>query len=168
VPDGHAVQTDQVLYNLARRGIEWDLLPACQRSGLTVMAYSPFDHGRTVLRHPAVIAVAERHSVTPRQVALAWVIRQDGITTIPKAAHREHIAENRAALDVQLTVEDFADLNRVPAARRPHSAGGALTLITPPRFSCRTPGRSPDRNDEGRAGRACRPSQRFRTTSCAV
>ncbi|MGI5241823.1 aldo/keto reductase [Dactylosporangium sp. CA-139066] len=112
VPDGHAVQTDQVLYNLARRGIEWDLLPACQRFGLTVMAYSPFDHRGTVLRHPTVIAVAERHGVTPGQVALAWVIRQDGTTTIPKAAHPEHTAENRAALDVRLTAQDFADLDR--------------------------------------------------------
>jgi diketogulonate reductase-like aldo/keto reductase len=68
VPDGHAVQTDQVLYNLARRGIEWDLLPACQRSGLTVMAYAPFDHRGAILRHPTVIAVAERHSVSrPRR-----------------------------------------------------------------------------------------------------
>ncbi|WP_426513612.1 aldo/keto reductase [Dactylosporangium sp. McL0621] len=112
VPDGHAAQTDQVLYNLARRGIEWDLLPACQQSGLTVMAYAPFDHRGTVLRHPAVIAVAERHGVTPGQVALAWVIRQDGITTIPKAAYPEHTAENRAALDLRLTAEDFADLDR--------------------------------------------------------
>lgn len=112
VPDGEAAQADQVLYNLARRGIEWDLLPACQQSGLTVMAYSPFDHRGAVLRHPAVIAVAERHGVTPGQVALAWVIRQDGITTIPKSAHPEHTAENRAALDVRLTADDFADLDR--------------------------------------------------------
>nr|BFE61071.1 aldo/keto reductase [Dactylosporangium thailandense] len=112
VPDGRSVQTDQVLYNLARRGIEWDLLPACQRFGLTVMAYAPFDHRGSVPRHPAVIAVAERHGVTSAQVALAWVIRQDGLTTIPKAAHPEHTEENRAALDLRLTAEDFADLDR--------------------------------------------------------
>jgi diketogulonate reductase-like aldo/keto reductase len=112
VPNGHSVQTDQVLYNLARRGIEWDLLPACQRSGLTIMAYAPFDHRGTVLRHPTVIAVAERHGVTPAQVALAWVIRQDGVNTIPRAASPEHTAENRGALHVRLTVEDFADLDR--------------------------------------------------------
>jgi diketogulonate reductase-like aldo/keto reductase len=52
------------------------------------MAYSPFDHRGTVLRHPAVVAVAERHGVTPGQVALAWVIRQDGITAIPKPPAR--------------------------------------------------------------------------------
>ncbi|MEU7873077.1 aldo/keto reductase [Dactylosporangium sp. NPDC049140] len=76
------------------------------------MAYAPFDHRGSVLRHPAVVAVAERHGVTPGQVALAWVVRQDGITTIPKAAHPEQTAENRAALDVRLTAEDFTDLDR--------------------------------------------------------
>ncbi|MFB9445383.1 aldo/keto reductase [Dactylosporangium vinaceum] len=111
-PDGNSVQTDQVLYNLAHRGIEWDLLPACQRSGLTVMAYAPFDHRGSVVRHPAVVAVAERHGATPAQVALAWVLRQDGVTTIPKAAYPEHTAENRASLDLRLTTEDFADLDR--------------------------------------------------------
>ncbi|GAA2596147.1 aldo/keto reductase [Dactylosporangium fulvum] len=112
VPDGGSVQTDQVLYNLAHRGIEWDLLPACQRGGPLIMAYSPFDHRGTVLRHPTVAAVADRHGVTPAQVAIAWVLRQDGVSTIPKASTPEHTRENHGALAVRLDLEDYAALDR--------------------------------------------------------
>jgi diketogulonate reductase-like aldo/keto reductase len=86
LPGGADVATDQVLYNLARRGIEYDLLPWCQRNGVPIMAYSPIEQGR-LLRHPALMTVASRHSgATPAQVALAWVLRQDGICAIPRAS----------------------------------------------------------------------------------
>jgi diketogulonate reductase-like aldo/keto reductase len=109
---GEEAATDQVLYNLDRRGIEFDLLPWCRRNGLPVMAYSPIEQGR-VLRHPGLMAVAARHpGITPAQVALAWVLRQDGICAIPRAGKPAHVRENRAALDIRLTSQDLADLDR--------------------------------------------------------
>jgi diketogulonate reductase-like aldo/keto reductase len=109
---GEQVATDQVLYNLNRRGIEFDLLPWCRRSGLPVMAYSPIEQGR-LLRHPGLLSVAARHpGVTPAQVALAWVLRQDGVCAIPRAGKPAHVRENRAALDIGLTSQDLADLDR--------------------------------------------------------
>jgi diketogulonate reductase-like aldo/keto reductase len=112
LPGGNEVATDQVLYNIARRGIEYDLLPWCARCGLPVMAYSPIEQGR-VLHHPALKEIAQRHEgVTPAQVALAWVLRQDGVCAIPQSGKPEHVRENRGALDVRLTSQDFADLDR--------------------------------------------------------
>jgi diketogulonate reductase-like aldo/keto reductase len=85
LPSGSEVATDQALYNLGRRGIEYDLLPWCQRGGLPIMAYSPIEQGQ-VLRHPALKMIAERHlGVTPAQVALAWVLRQDAVCAIPQS-----------------------------------------------------------------------------------
>ena len=121
LPDGTAVATDQVVYSLVRRGIEQDLLPWCADGGIPVMAYSPVDQGR-LLRHEAVRAVAGRHEATPAQVCLAWVLRHDGVTTIPKAGTPDHVRDNRAALDLELTEEDLAELDRAfppPAERQP-------------------------------------------------
>jgi diketogulonate reductase-like aldo/keto reductase len=108
---GAAVQTDQVLYNLTRRGIEHDLLPWCRARGLPVMAYSPLEQGRLLGRR-ALRKVAERHGATPAQVALAWVLREEGVVAIPKATTPEHVRENRGALDVRLTGEDLVALDR--------------------------------------------------------
>ncbi|MDQ3679448.1 MAG: aldo/keto reductase [Actinomycetota bacterium] len=110
LPAGHAVASDQVVYSLARRGMEADLLPWCQGRGIPVMAYSPVDQGR-LLRHRAPRTVAARHGATPAQVALAWVLRHEGVTTIPKAGTPEHVGENRAALDLHLSEEDLAELD---------------------------------------------------------
>ena len=73
-PGGDAMATNQVLYNLTRRGIEYDLLPQAQDRGLPLMAYSPIEQGR-LAEYPEVQAIADRHGVTPAQVALAWVLR---------------------------------------------------------------------------------------------
>jgi diketogulonate reductase-like aldo/keto reductase len=121
LPAGGAVASEQVVYSLARRGIEADLLPWCQDRRIPVMAYSPVDQGR-LLRHRVVETVARRHNVTPAQITLAWVLRHDGVVTIPKAGTPEHVRENRAALDLQLTQEDLAELDRAfppPAAPQP-------------------------------------------------
>ena len=122
LPSGSEVATDQVLYNLVRRGMEYDLLPWCQRRGLPIMAYSPIEQGQ-VLRHPALKVIAERHpGVTPAQVALAWVLRQDGVCAIPQSGKPEHVRENRGALDVRLTSRDLADLDRAfppPTRKQP-------------------------------------------------
>jgi len=109
--------TDEVLYNLAHRGIEWDLVPWCRRRGIPVIAYSPFEEG-TLLRHPALRAVAARHAATPAQIALAWVLRHPDVITIPKASSRAHVRENHAALELHLTPEDLAELDRAFAPPR--------------------------------------------------
>lgn len=109
---GDAMATNQVLYNLTRRGIEYDLLPQAQARGLPVMAYSPIEQGR-LTEYPEVEEIADRHGVTPAQIALAWVLRQQGVIAIPKAATPRHVQENRAALDLQLTSQDLADLDNV-------------------------------------------------------
>lgn len=107
---GSAVSVDQVLYNLARRGVEYDLLPWCRERRVPVMAYSPIEQGR-LLGHPALEAVAARHDATPAQVALAWLLGQDGVVTIPRASTAQHLRENRAALDLRLAAEDLAALD---------------------------------------------------------
>lgn len=109
---GAAMATNQVLYNLTRRGIEYDLLPQAQARGLPVMAYSPIEQGR-LAEYPEIEEIADRHGVTPAQIALAWVLRQQGVIAIPKAATPRHVQENRAALDLQLTPQDLADLDNV-------------------------------------------------------
>ncbi|MBF8177954.1 aldo/keto reductase [Herminiimonas contaminans] len=109
-PGGDAMATNQVLYNLTRRGIEYDLLPQAQDRGLPLMAYSPIEQGR-LTEYPEVQDIADRHGVTPAQVALAWVLRQEGVIAIPKASTPEHVRENRAALDLQLTAEDLEELD---------------------------------------------------------
>lgn len=110
VPGGEAVQTNQVLYNLTRRGIEHDLLPALGDRGIPVMAYSPIEQGR-LLDHPALSAVARRHDATPAQVALAWVLTRKLVTAIPRAGTREHVLDNRAAVDLRLTEQDLRVLD---------------------------------------------------------
>jgi diketogulonate reductase-like aldo/keto reductase len=113
------VQTDQVLYNLSRRGIEADLLPRLRSAGIPIMAYSPVEQGR-LLGHPVLSHIAARHGASAAQVALAWVLRQDNVIAIPKSSSAEHTLENRAALDVRLTPEDLAELDAAfPAPRHP-------------------------------------------------
>jgi diketogulonate reductase-like aldo/keto reductase len=116
---GQEVQTDQVLYNLTRRGIELDLLPACRARGLPVMAYSPVEQGR-ILGHRALRRVAARRGASPAQVALAWVLRGQGVIAIPKATELAHVRENRAALELALDAGDLAELDRAfPAPDAP-------------------------------------------------
>jgi len=111
--------TDQVLYNLARRGIEHDLLPWCRRRRMPVMAYTPLEPDR-LLRHKALAAIAKEAGVPPLTLALAWVIRAPGIVAIPKATSLEHVRANRAALDLKLTPDILAALDRAfpPPKRR--------------------------------------------------
>jgi diketogulonate reductase-like aldo/keto reductase len=128
LPAGGGVASNQVLYNLVKRGIEWDLLPWCRARGIPVMAYSPLESTpagqRSLLARPELGEVARRHGVTPAQVALAWLLRQEGVVTIPKAVQPAHVRANRAALDLAplLTIEDMALLDAgfpPPGRRRP-------------------------------------------------
>lgn len=113
-PGGEGIATNQVMYNLRHRGIEWDLLPWCKQHQIPVMAYSPIGQSASeqhkLFSQPQLQAVATRHSVTPAQVALAWLLQQ-GVVVIPKATQPEHVRENRAALDLTLSAEDLAELD---------------------------------------------------------
>jgi diketogulonate reductase-like aldo/keto reductase len=116
---GARAATNQVLYNLMRRGIEHDLLPSCRSRGIPVMAYSPLEQGR-LLAHKGLHTIARRLRATPARVALAWVLRQPGVVAIPKASRVERVRENRAALDLELTGPDLDELDAAfpPPARK--------------------------------------------------
>lgn len=121
LPGGSQCATNQVLYNLRRRGIEAGLLPWCRDRGIPIMAYSPIEQGR-LLHDRMLTAVAIRHRATPAQIALAWVLRQRDMMVIPKASSEAHVRENRAALDIKLTEQDLGELNRAfppPKGPRP-------------------------------------------------
>jgi diketogulonate reductase-like aldo/keto reductase len=119
VAGGEKVETDQVLYNLAQREIEFELLPWCRDLGLPVMAYSPIDRG-SLVANDIVVELAEKHGVATAQVALAWVLRQDDVCAIPKASIREHVRENRGALDLELDRDDLKALDEAfPPPTRP-------------------------------------------------
>jgi len=109
---GEEIVTNQVFYNLSHRGVEWDLLPWSRMRGLPIMAYSPLDEGKLAKKR-TLKPIAARHGVSPAQVALAWLLGQDGIVVFPKASNPDHVRENRAALDLKLTDEDLKDLDQV-------------------------------------------------------
>jgi diketogulonate reductase-like aldo/keto reductase len=116
---GNLCATNQVLYNLRRRGIEAGLLPWCRCRGIPIMAYSPIEQGR-LLRDRVLTAVAIRRRATTAQIALAWALRQPDMMVIPKAATLEHVRENRAALDIRPNDQDLTELDRgFPPSRRP-------------------------------------------------
>ena len=116
IPGGDKIATNQVLYNLLRRGIEWDVLPWCLHRKIPVMAYSPFEQGRLLIK---LKPLAKRRGITPAQLALAWLLQKDGIIAIPKASSQQHARENRGALDIQLGEEEIAALDRMfPAPNR--------------------------------------------------
>ena len=110
VPNGSNCVSDQVLYHLGSRGIEWQLLPKCQKSKIMVMAYSPLGQG-PILRKPALGRLASKHNCDAAAVALAWVLRHPGVVTIPKATQPDHVRANVKAVDVKLDAEDLGALD---------------------------------------------------------
>jgi len=114
---GSTCITDQILYNLTRRGPEHDLLPWLVKQGMTAMAYSPVEQGR-LLGSRKLAALAAYVGVTPAQLALAWTLRQPGLIAIPKASSVEHVRENRAAADITLDEATLAQLDAAFAAPR--------------------------------------------------
>ena len=118
IENGSACAANQVLYNLENREIEFDLLPFLtsniepQTSYIPVMAYSPVGHGRGLLNKATLKKIAKRHSATPAQIALAWVLRQPRVIAIPKASNEKHVRDNVASIGIELTKEDLADLDR--------------------------------------------------------
>lgn len=121
IADGTACQANQVMYSLSERGIEWDLLPESRRSGMAIMAYCPLGEGELV-SHPGLAAIGRRHGVSAATVALAWLLHQPGVISIPKSRSAARVRENAAALDLILTAEDMAEIDRLfppPAGPRP-------------------------------------------------
>ena len=112
VPGGKQAATNQVLYNLRQRGIEYGLQPWLRKRGIPVMAYSPIDQGGPLLRNTALRTVADRHGATSAQVALAWLLRQEGMIVIPKSTSLDHTRENVAALKLTLGKDDLTELDR--------------------------------------------------------
>jgi diketogulonate reductase-like aldo/keto reductase len=116
------IACNQVLYHLGERAIELELIPWCERHGVPVVAYSPFGSGdfpsprgvggRTLRR------IAEARRVTPRQVALAFLVRRPSLFTIPKASRVAHVEENSVAADLDLTSEEVASIDAAFPARR--------------------------------------------------
>ncbi|CAJ0787579.1 2,5-diketo-D-gluconic acid reductase B [Ralstonia condita] len=110
IPGGTQVATNQLLYNLSRRGIEWDLLPWLRERHVPVMAYSPIEQAR-LLRHPGLVQFAREAGMTPAQVALAWLLARDGVIAIPKTGNRQRLRENVGALAHTLTPGQLAALD---------------------------------------------------------
>jgi diketogulonate reductase-like aldo/keto reductase len=113
--------SNQVLYCLAHRGPEFDLLPWMQKRSIPLMAYSPLDQGR-LLRKPILKKLADEARCTPAQLALAWLLARPGVVTIPKSASRARVQENFGAMAVTPTPEMLAELDRAfppPEARQP-------------------------------------------------
>ena len=108
---GDGCSTNQVLYNLSRRGPEYDLLPLMEKLTVPVTAYSPVEQGR-LAGHSALDEVAKRHEATGLQVALAWLLLRPDVLAIPKAGTVAHIEENRAAAELTLSDQDLKDLDR--------------------------------------------------------
>src|SRR5882672_3431544 len=118
VANGGNCASNQVLYHLGSRGLEWQLLPKCQKAKIMVMAYSPLGQG-PLLRKPALGKVASKHACDPAAVALAWVLRHPGVITIPKATQPEHVRANLKAIGVKLDAEDLAALDAAfPSPKR--------------------------------------------------
>jgi len=125
VPQGKNCASNQVLYHLGSRSMEWELLEHCRRDGIMVMAYSPLGQG-PLLRKPALKKIADKHGCDPAAVALAWVLRKPGVITITKAVKPEHVRANVTAPDVTLDKEDLAALD---AAFPPPKRATALGML---------------------------------------
>ncbi|WP_257477979.1 aldo/keto reductase [Acidipropionibacterium jensenii] len=120
---GPGCATDQVLYNLIRRGPELELFPLLAEHGIPVMAYSPIEQARLLQPGPGLDAlerVAQGHGVSPAQVALAWTVRSGDVLAIPRTGSAEHAAANAAAGDLVLGEQDLAELEAAfPAPETP-------------------------------------------------
>jgi diketogulonate reductase-like aldo/keto reductase len=117
IENGTNCAANQVLYNLENREIESGLLPFLHQQStlnyqLVTMAYSPVGHGRGLLENATLKKIAKHHDGTTSQIALAWVLRQPGVIVIPKASNEKHVRDNGRSIDIKLTKEDLADLDR--------------------------------------------------------
>ncbi len=125
LPDGRHCATNQILYHLAERGIEWELLPWLRKRRIPVMAYSPLGQG-ALLRKPKLAAIARRLGTTPAQLALRWLLRSPEVIAIPESANPEHIRANRTAAALPL---DRATLREIDAAFPPPDGPTPLGMV---------------------------------------
>jgi diketogulonate reductase-like aldo/keto reductase len=121
-----AIACNQVLYHLQERAIEHRVIPWCESHGVAVVAYSPFGHNDfPSMRSPGgkiLQQIADAHLATPRQVALAFLIRQPTVFAIPKASSAAHAADNATASALTLSAAELADIGKVfPLGREPSS-----------------------------------------------
>ncbi len=112
VSGGAAVATNQILYNLVRRGPEWDLMPWLRERHIPVMAYSPIEQAR-LLKNPGLVAFSRRHFITPTQAALAWLLGQEDVIVIPKTSHPDRVRENAAARNITFSAGQLAELDQL-------------------------------------------------------
>ena len=112
IESGANCAANQVLYNLEHREIESGLLPWSQKSKIPIMAYSPVGHSRGLLNNATLKKIAKHHDATPAQIALAWVLRQSGVIAISKSSNATHVRDNAQSVEIQLTDEDSADIDR--------------------------------------------------------
>lgn len=122
---GKAIVTNQVLYNLSRRGIEWNLLPWCRERSIPIMAYSPIEQGR-ILKNRTLGAIAQQRGVTSAQIAIAWLLHQENVIVIPKSSNIDHVNQNRAAIDLKLSTEE---LNALDIAFPPPTKPTSLEML---------------------------------------
>ena len=125
LPGGAHCAANQVMYHLACRGVEWDLLPFCRKHQVAVMAYSPVGRGR-LLRDRHLNALAAELGVSAAQIALAWLLEQAGVSAIPKAASEAHVRDNRAAADLRLPASVLRELE---SAFPPPSGPSSLAIL---------------------------------------
>jgi diketogulonate reductase-like aldo/keto reductase len=120
LPEGAHCATNQVLYHVGSRGLEYDLLPWSIEHKIPLMAYSPVGQGGRLLQSRALTAVAKRHNATPAQIAIAWTMRHGNVISIPKASDPAHVRENAVAAEIMLSDEDLAviDAAHPPPARK--------------------------------------------------
>lgn len=111
LPHGKECAADQVLYNLCDRGIEYDLIPWSKRHRIPLMAYTPLGE-RRLHSHPVLAQLARRLNATPTQVMLAWVMRSGNVIAIPKTSSTAHVEENALSLNLQLTPDDLAEIDK--------------------------------------------------------
>lgn len=119
--NGNRCASNQILYNVARRGPEFDLLPWMRERNMPAMAYSPVDHSR-LPKQSVLNDIAEARGVSPTQIALAWVLQQPGVLAIPKASTIAHVKENAATRDIELSSEELAQIDaqfKPPKSKRP-------------------------------------------------
>ena len=121
---GAGCAANQVWYSPSRRGAEFDLLPWMRAHGMPLMAYSPIDQA-ALARHGALAAVGRRLGASAAQVALAWVLREDGVVAIPKAVEPTHLRDNLAAAGLAL---DAAALTAIDRAFAPPRRKTALAM----------------------------------------
>ena len=121
LPGAQSMACNQLLYNLGRRGIEFDLLPLMRQAGIPLMAYSPIEQGR-LLSHPVLARLARERGMSPAQIALAWVMREPDVIAIPKSTSLAHLQDNLRARDLVLDASALAELERAfpaPTHARP-------------------------------------------------